>query len=292
MDFLDSVDRSPPGTGGLRQNRPRLACRRRAWPPTASRRRTKPPLVPGTIQRFSTGRILTWTARGIIQIWSKGAIGSPLGCTRQRIRCWVCRLPRKPAVSATAAATSSSPAVPSTGPRPPGPIWSVAASRHGGRAAAARTAFWGIPGPPGLRTARRWLSAELPGRNHLLVTGDRSLDCEGRIGGRYSASGANRGSLGYPVAIEACGQPASGCIQRFQGGTIYWSPATGAWIVRGRHRQQICRCRRRTGGSLGYPTANRSCSGGQCIQSFQRGFISWTATAGTRLYPASPNARN
>lgn len=103
------------------------------------------------------------------------------------------------------------------------------------------------------------------------------------IGSRYTASGANRGSLGYPMANEACGQPASGCLQRFQGGTIHWSPATSAWIVRGGIGSKFY-ASGGVGGTLGYPTANERCSAGQCIQSFQRGFIGWTSAAGTRIY--------
>ena len=103
------------------------------------------------------------------------------------------------------------------------------------------------------------------------------------IGSRYAAAGANRSSLGYPLANEACGQPASGCLQRFQGGTIHWSPTTSAWIVRGGIGSRFA-ASGGVGGALGYPTANEKCSAGQCIQSFQRGFISWISTAGTRTY--------
>jgi L,D-peptidoglycan transpeptidase YkuD (ErfK/YbiS/YcfS/YnhG family) len=105
----------------------------------------------------------------------------------------------------------------------------------------------------------------------------------GGIGSRYILTGGNRSSLGYPVANEACRQAAGGCIQRFQGGTIYWSPATPAWIVRAgiAHRYAT---NGGAGGWLGYPTANEKCAGDQCIQSFQRGFIGYTKAAGTRAY--------
>jgi hypothetical protein len=105
----------------------------------------------------------------------------------------------------------------------------------------------------------------------------------GGIGTRYILTGGNRSSLGYPVANEACRQAAGGCIQRFQGGTIYWSPATPAWIVRAGIAQRYA-TNGGAGGWLGYPTANEKCAGDQCIQSFQRGFIGYTKAAGTRAY--------
>ena len=244
------------------------------------------PVGAGTIQRFSTGRILTWTARGIIQIWSKGAIG---------VR-WVARGSEYglglPTAKETCGLRNGGCYQLFTG----GAIyWSPSTGAHIVRG--------GI--------ASRWASSG--GQNGFLgypratqVCGQRAGGClqsfqggtiywspatgawtvKGAIGGRYSASGAHRGSLGYPVALEACGQPASGCIQRFQFGTIYWSPATGAWSSRGAVGSRYAAAGAHRG-SLGYPTADLRCLSGGCAQSFQRGFISWTATAGSRVYPVT-----
>ena len=112
----------------------------------------------------------------------------------------------------------------------------------------------------------------------------------GAIGSRYSAAGAHRGLLGYPTGNEACGQTGNGCVQRFQKGNIYWSPTTGAWITNG-----AIGTRYSTAGamrsSLGYPTTNEKCTPGQCIQTFQRGYIGWTAAAGTRVYAVTECAK-
>lgn len=105
----------------------------------------------------------------------------------------------------------------------------------------------------------------------------------GGIGTRWRSAGAQNGLLGYPTTTEACGQVAGGCLQRFQGGSIYWSPLTPAWIVRGGIAQRYT-ASGGAGGWLGYPTSNERCAGDQCIQSFQRGFIGYTKAAGTRAY--------
>ena len=108
----------------------------------------------------------------------------------------------------------------------------------------------------------------------------------GAIGSRYSAVGSTRSMLGYPLTSETCGQAASGCVQRFQGGRIYWSPATGAWIS-GRGIDSKFVSAGGPGGSLGYPIASERCVASACVQSYQRGEITWSRSAGTRVYGMS-----
>ncbi|WP_448626990.1 hypothetical protein [Geodermatophilus sp. URMC 64] len=86
-----------------------------------------------------------------------------------------------------------------------------------------------------------------------------------------------RGDLGYPTANQVCGLAGGGCSQSFQGGSIYWSPTTGAhpivgaiggyWVGAGAQD-----------GSLGYPTGNPGCglTRGGCYQHFQNGSVYWT----------------
>lgn len=189
------------------------------------------PAPGGTIQRFSTGRILAWTPKGLYQVWSRGGIG----------RLWV------------SVGAESGLGLPISK--------EVCGLRSGGcaQAFAKGNVYWSP------------------------YTGARIV--KGVINHRWRASAGHDGVLGYPVTNEVCGQPASGCIQRFQGGMIYWSPATGAWISRGGIGNKYLAIGAHRG-SLGYPTANIRCAGSQCIQTFQRGFIGWT-TAGARVYPVS-----
>ena len=107
----------------------------------------------------------------------------------------------------------------------------------------------------------------------------------GAIGNRYSAAGTSRSMLGYPLTGEICGQPGRGCVQRFQGGSIYWSPTTGAWIS-GRGIDSKFVSAGGPGGSLGYPIASERCVADACAQSYQRGDITW-AKSGARLYGMS-----
>lgn len=107
----------------------------------------------------------------------------------------------------------------------------------------------------------------------------------GAIGNRYAAAGASQSMLGYPLTNEACGQPAGGCVQRFQGGSIYWSSTTGAWISgKGIDSKFVAAGGLRS--SLGYPIASERCVNSACAQSYQHGDITW-ARSGARLYEMS-----
>lgn len=102
----------------------------------------------------------------------------------------------------------------------------------------------------------------------------------GSIRFAYEGSGWEGGPLGYPTGNEFCGLRDGGCAQRFQGGLIYWSPATGPHPVRG----AILAHYASTGyerGSLGYPVnAESPAVGGVITQSFRNGQISFDVATG------------
>ncbi|GAB3699772.1 ExeM/NucH family extracellular endonuclease [Mariniluteicoccus flavus] len=108
----------------------------------------------------------------------------------------------------------------------------------------------------------------------------------GAIESRYAALGWETSRLGYPVSNEMCGLRDGGCWQAFQGGAIYWSPATGAWPVWGSIRAEWGV----TGwenGRFGYPTGVEICNtapGGalECRQGFERQWLGWSSVAGLR----------
>lgn len=92
---------------------------------------------------------------------------------------------------------------------------------------------------------------------------------------RWSALGAERGALGYPVETEKCGLTAGGCQQGFQGGAIYYAPHAGTAAISGAFYADY----RRRGGptsALGYPRANESCWAGSCRQDFDYGSYTWS----------------
>ena len=109
------------------------------------------------------------------------------------------------------------------------------------------------------------------------ATGGHSTN--GDIGARYRNQGAHTGYLGYPLETEVCGQRNGGCHQRFQGGVILWSPATGSQPVRGGMKTRYDSMGRQLS-YLGYPLTPERCEGGTCVQPFQGGYISWNGSAG------------
>ncbi|GAB3623844.1 hypothetical protein GCM10027418_19280 [Mariniluteicoccus endophyticus] len=105
----------------------------------------------------------------------------------------------------------------------------------------------------------------------------------GLIRDRWESMGWERSPLAYPVEGERCIIRNSGCFQYFQGGAIYYSPATGAHPVFG----AIFDHWRDSGweaGRYGYPTGGEACrteGGGRiCDQRFEHGTITWRSDRG------------
>ena len=106
----------------------------------------------------------------------------------------------------------------------------------------------------------------------------------GPIGELYVSAGGPAGGLGYPTTDEYCGLRGGGCYQLFQGGSIYWPPATGAHRVFGAIRDTWARHGLENGG-LGYPITGENCGlrGGGCYQLFQGGSIYWSPATGAHV---------
>ena len=123
-----------------------------------------------------------------------------------------------------------------------------------------------------------------PGRGAHAVDGD--------IRARWGTVGWEFGRYGYPVAEARCGLAGGGCLQEFQGGTIYWSARTGAQAVDGDIRA-------RWGtlgwefGRYGYPVAGARCglAGGGCLQEFQGGAVYWSPATGAQAVDGDIRAR-
>lgn len=104
------------------------------------------------------------------------------------------------------------------------------------------------------------------------TTGARSVN--GGIKVRYQEQGGVAGYLGYPIENEVCNQPKGGCYQWFQGGLIFWSPTTGAQPIRGGMKAKYESMGWHLS-YLGYPAAPEVCTGGECVQAFQAGYLTW-----------------
>ena len=104
-------------------------------------------------------------------------------------------------------------------------------------------------------------------------TGARAVT--GPVSARHRMSGAENGRLGYPLIDTAC--VPGGCGQHFTGGSVYWSPRTGAKLVTGAVRSRWLA----TGaarGPLGYPTIDTACVADGCGQHFTGGSVYVSAT--------------
>ncbi|TYP87167.1 LGFP repeat-containing protein [Blastococcus xanthinilyticus] len=101
----------------------------------------------------------------------------------------------------------------------------------------------------------------------------------GAIRDRWAAQGYEAGSLGYPTSDHICGLRQGGCGQLFQGGRIYWTPATGAHSVRGVIGDAWA-AQGWEAGRLGYPVGGELGSSSFVVQQFQGGQIMWRASTG------------
>ncbi|KAA8818946.1 hypothetical protein CSQ85_06935 [Bifidobacterium rousetti] len=82
------------------------------------------------------------------------------------------------------------------------------------------------------------------------------------------------GWLGYPTGDQLDGLRDGGSSQTFQGGTVFWSDATGAHGVTGGILNSYA-ARRYEGGDLGYPTDEEHDWGQGRAQDFQHGTLFW-----------------
>ncbi|MFF2345652.1 LGFP repeat-containing protein, partial [Pseudarthrobacter sp. NPDC058119] len=101
----------------------------------------------------------------------------------------------------------------------------------------------------------------------------------GAIGAAWAAAGFENGRLGYPVIDQVGGLKDGGAYQNYQGGTIIWSPATGAHICIAAIRS-IWASTGYENGRLGYPTSDEYATGndGSVAQNYQGGVIHWSPT--------------
>ncbi|WP_312180400.1 hypothetical protein [Arthrobacter sp.] len=103
----------------------------------------------------------------------------------------------------------------------------------------------------------------------------------GAVGTLYDGLKGERGYLGYPTTNER--RQAGGVIQDFQGGSVLWSPTSGALPVHGAVRSTYLAAGAAEG-RLGFPLAAEKSTGpGTASQQFQGGRIDWSAAVGTTI---------
>ncbi|WP_432543934.1 LGFP repeat-containing protein [Kineococcus sp. SYSU DK002] len=101
---------------------------------------------------------------------------------------------------------------------------------------------------------------------------------KGAIEGRYATLGWEGSRLGLPVTSEFGVR--GGAASHFQGGSVYWSPATGAQPVWGAFRDLFAG-QGWENGALGFPRSGEiPLAGGAVVQQYQGGELYWSAATG------------
>ncbi|WP_174551741.1 alpha/beta hydrolase-fold protein [Nocardia grenadensis] len=95
---------------------------------------------------------------------------------------------------------------------------------------------------------------------------------EGTILAKYAELGFENSRLGFPAAAQVPLKDL-GQFTRFEGGSIYWSPLSGAWAVRDGPLMDAWRDAGYENGRLGFPISDEFPIPGGVQQNFQRGFI-------------------
>ncbi|WP_232797039.1 N-acetylmuramoyl-L-alanine amidase [Blastococcus atacamensis] len=90
-------------------------------------------------------------------------------------------------------------------------------------------------------------------------------------------AGGSGGVLGFPTTTDALTSDRKGAFVRFQGGDVYWSPATGTHIVRGALAGAYV-SRGGPTGSLGFPTRTTYAVPEGLRSDFERGSLTWNAS--------------
>src|SRR5262249_33139671 len=103
---------------------------------------------------------------------------------------------------------------------------------------------------------------------------------------QWAALGWERSFLGYPLTDETGAPDGVGRFNHFQGGSIYWTPATGAHEVHGAIREQWAALGWEKS-FLGYPLTDETPTddGSGRYNQFQRGGIRWRPSSGPVVVP-------
>ncbi|WP_448641006.1 N-acetylmuramoyl-L-alanine amidase [Geodermatophilus sp. URMC 63] len=105
----------------------------------------------------------------------------------------------------------------------------------------------------------------------------------GGVAGAWHSVGATGGVLGYPVTDEQDTRGVAGRVQHFEGGSVYWSAATGGHPLHG----GVLAAWTASGGAAGpagFPTSGETpTERGGVVQTFQSGSVYWSAGTGAHL---------
>jgi uncharacterized protein with LGFP repeats/lysophospholipase L1-like esterase len=103
----------------------------------------------------------------------------------------------------------------------------------------------------------------------------------GAIRNYWSATGGQNGALGYPVSEEY--RQSTFVYQQFQGGTVYWSAATGAHSTTHGDIHNRYVSLGGAAGTLGLPLTDKLPRAGGLVQQFVNGWLVWGPATGARI---------
>ena len=109
----------------------------------------------------------------------------------------------------------------------------------------------------------------------------------GIIRDKWRDLGWEPGVLGYPISDEVTTPDRVGRYNVFEGGSIYWTPETGAHELLGRIRDKWKELGWEAG-ELGYPTSGEYAVTDGRRSDFQRGSIEWNAATDTFAVEMTP----
>ena len=115
----------------------------------------------------------------------------------------------------------------------------------------------------------------------VYITSSAAIEVPDQIFVRWQEIYALGNYLGNPLENQICGLKNNGCSQKFEKGTIYYSPKSGAWDVPSAIliRWQAIGAEN---SALGYPIAGPICNAGKdsCSQAFEKHSIYYSAATG------------
>src|SRR5207244_4144142 len=110
--------------------------------------------------------------------------------------------------------------------------------------------------------------------------GTGAHEVHGAILAKWQSLGAEKSVLGFPTSDESAAN--GGRFNTFQGGSVYWSAATGAHEVHGAILAKWASLGYERS-FLGYPTSDEYAFGGGRRSDFQGGYILWTPQGGAQV---------
>jgi uncharacterized protein with LGFP repeats len=154
-------------------------------------------------------------------------------------------------------------------------------------------ALGGTPGALGAVTGCELPTADGRGRFSTFQRGaiyysqaSGAWDVSGSFRDLWASTGFENGPLHYPVSGEV-GTRGGGVFQNYQGGTLYWSPASAAHSVSGAFLA-LYGSLGYENGFLGYPTSQEvPVRDGGVFQVFQGGVAYWSPTSGAHTVSGS-----